>query len=129
MSRTLINFLLDAFLLFLLLTLIWATFVLQFVFPPATASDGWVLWGMDYNGWNRVQFGLFCVMIAGILVHIILHWTWVCAVIAKRFFGVKPKAEDDGTLTLYGVGALVVVFNVIGGLLAAAYFTIQPPVY
>lgn len=129
MSRTLLNFFVDAALLLVLLGLIWASFVLEFVFPPATAADGWVLWGLGYDGWNRVQFALLCILLGGVLLHLILHWTWVCAVIAKRFLGVKPKPEDDGTLTLYGVGALVVVLNLLGGLLAVAYFSVQPPTF
>lgn len=127
MTRTLVNFLLDTFLLLVLLLLVWASFVLQVVFPPATVSAGWTLWGWNYDQWNGFQFGLLCVFMGGILLHLILHWTWVCAVIAKQFLGKKPITKDDGSLTLYGVGMLVVVVNVLGAMLAAAYFAIQSP--
>ncbi len=127
MSRTLINFFLDTFLAIVLMVLIWLTFTLQVAFPPPTAAAGWTLWGLSYNAWSRIQFGAFCVLVGGVLVHIILHWTWVCAVIAKQFFGKKPKTQDDGTLTLYGVGTLVVLFNLLGAALAAAYFAVQSP--
>lgn len=127
MSRTLINFVLDLFLLSVTLAIVWTSFVLRFVFPPATTAAGWTLWGASYDAWSDLQFVLLAIVMLAILVHVMLHWTWVCGVIATRIFRRKAKTRDDGSLTLYGVGALIVVFNILGVALAAAHFSVSPP--
>ena len=92
-SRTAVNFLLDLALLVAFLGLIWSTAVLRFVFPPATAAAGWTLWGFNYDDWSGLQFALVCVLLLGVVLHVMLHWTWICGVIAARLprpAGVKP---------------------------------------
>jgi hypothetical protein len=126
MSRTLINFCLDALLLLITLGLIWTTCVLKFVFPPATRAAGWVLWGMGYDGWSDLQSGLLAVIALAILVHIMLHWNWVCGVIAARLLRRGGKV-DDGVQTLYGVGTLIALVLATTGVLIAAEFMIRAP--
>lgn len=130
MQRTLINFWLDATLLVLFLSVLWAAFVARFVFPPPTTAQGWTLWGWTYDDWSQAQFVLTCLLAAAVLVHVMLHWTWVCGVITSRMLRKKEgkrQAWSDGTRTLYGVGLLVVLLNVLGIAFAAAVLTIQSP--
>lgn len=130
MQRTLINFWLDVVLLVVFLAGLWATFVIRFVFPPATLADGWYLWGWTYNHWSDLQFGLICLFALAVLIHVMLHWTWVCGVITSRLLRKrdgKRRNWDDGTRTLYGVGLLVVILNVLGLAFAAAIMTVQGP--
>ena len=54
------------------------------------------------------------------------HWSWVCNVLAARFGGRKARV-DDGMQTIYGVGLLIVLLNVIGITVAAAVLTIRGP--
>jgi hypothetical protein len=126
MSRTLINFCLDALLLLITFGVVGTTCVLKFVFPRATRAGGWTLWGMDYDAWSDVQVGLLGTITLAILVHIMLHWNWVCGVIATRFLRRGGKVED-GTQTLYGVGTLIVFILATAGLLIAAELMIHPP--
>jgi hypothetical protein len=121
-SRTMVNFWLDATLLIVFLTLVWITFVLRFVFPRGTVADGWTLWGYSYDDWCNLQFGTLALLMVGILVHVMLHWTWVCGVLTNRFArkSEKPVRWEDGTRTLVGVGLIIVIVNVLGMLLAAA---------
>ncbi|MGD9647453.1 MAG: hypothetical protein AB7U73_17195 [Pirellulales bacterium] len=129
MSRTTLNFLLDCLLLLFFLALIWVTFVLRVAFPNATAAAGYRLWGFSYDGWAGLQFALFVVLIAAVLLHIMLHWSWVCGVIANRVSRLRgQKARlDDGSQTIYGVAALIVVVNVLGVALAVACLSVQMP--
>jgi hypothetical protein len=131
MSRTTLNFLLDCLLLLFFLALIWVTFVLRVAFPNATAAGGYLLWGISYDGWARLQFALFLVLLAAVLLHIMLHWSWVCGAIANRVSRLRrQKARlDDGSQTIYGVAALIVVFNVLGVALALAVacLSVQAP--
>ena len=129
MSRTTVNFLLDCVLLLLFLALAWVTFVLRVAFPNATAAGGYRLWGFSYDGWAGLQFSLFLVLLVAVLLHIMLHWSWVCGVIANRLSRMRgQKARvDDGNQTIYGVAALIVVFNVLGAALAVACLSVQAP--
>lgn len=129
MQRTLINFWLDAILLILFLLLVWVSCVLQFVFPPGPNAAGWTLWNFDYVEWSRFHFALVCGMVLTILLHVMLHWSWVCGVIAMRIAaraGGKRKI-DEAAQTLYGVGLLIVLLNVLGITLAVAVLTVRSP--
>jgi hypothetical protein len=59
-----------------------------------------------------------------------LHWSWVCGVVASKLSkrrGAAAKATHDASKTLWGVGLLIVVFNLVGLGLAAAVLTVRPP--
>lgn len=130
MSRTLINFWLDLLLLVLFLTTLWTTFVIRFIFPPGTLAAGWTLWGATYDQWLEFQFGALCLFAMAVLLHIMLHWTWVCGVIAGRFFrqaSGKKRLWDDGQRTLIGVGFLIVLLNILGLGFAAAMLMVRVP--
>ena len=121
-----INLVLDAALLVAFTALAFAAVVVRFVFPPGPAAAGWTLWGLDYDAWGGIQFGLLAILAGGILVHVMLHWSWVCNVIASRLAG-RGARVDDGLQTIYGVGLLIGLLLSVGAGLAAAVLTIQGP--
>lgn len=84
MSRTLLNFWLDTTLLALFLAWFWLGFVVRFVFPPGTLAEGWLLWGLTFDQWFEFEFWAACLFALAVLLHIMLHWTWVCGVITSR---------------------------------------------
>jgi len=127
MSRTIINFLLDTLLLATFCALIWTAVVVRFVFPPAYDAKGWSLWGLSLDQWLTVQFAMVATLALGILIHVMLHWSWVCGVIAARLGRDKKARIDNGAQTLYGVGLLIVILNVLGGATAAAALMICGP--
>lgn len=130
LSRTVINFWLDALLLLLLLVLMWVSFVVRFAFPPGPDADGWYLWERTYSQWCDLQFALMCTFAFAILLHVMLHWTWVCGVVTGRFLARRSGAKtmlDDGTRTIYGVGLLIGLLTIMGIGLAAAKLSIQAP--
>jgi hypothetical protein len=122
-----LNLLLDIALLLLFVALCAAAVIVRFVFPPGPAAKGWTLWGLDYDAWAGTQFALLAALAVGILVHVMLHWSWVCNVAAARLTGDKKTRVDDGLQTIYGVGLLIVLLNVIGITVAAAMLTITGP--
>jgi len=128
-SRTTVNFFLDCALLLVFMALLWNAVILQFVFPSGPSAGGWMLWGWDYARWCQLQFSLLCILTLGVLVHLMLHWPWVCNVAARTLRrGDQSKSKlDDGTRTLIGVGALIVILHVIGLGIAAAWLTVRPP--
>ena len=127
MSRTHINFLLDASLLVAFAVLIWSGVIVRFVFPPGPDAKGWYLWGLGYDQWATVQFAMVAVLALGVLIHVMLHWSWVCGVVTTRLIRDKKAKLDDGTQTLYGVGLLILIFNVLGLAVAAAALSVQGP--
>jgi len=131
-SKTNVNFWLDTFLLVVFLVLCWVSIVLRYVFPSAGNAEGWTLWSLDYLAWSDLQFFTLCVLASGILLHVMLHWTWVCGVVfnwqRKRHGGKSATIQDSGSGTIWGVGLLIVICNVLGVAIAAAVLTVQGPV-
>lgn len=126
-SVSVVNFWIDVSLLVLLLVLGWVSAVLQFVFPAPTAAAGWSLWGLDYDRWHDVQFTVICLFAAGIVFHVMMHWNWVCSVIATQIVKARQR-PDDGMQTIYGVATLIVLLHLIGaGVIAAMFCVHQPP--
>lgn len=130
MTRTMVNFWLDFALLINFVLLIWSSTIVRFVFPPPSAAEGWSLWNWTLDQWVGFQFAVLCVLTMLIVLHIMLHWTWVCGIIAARMLrreGGKKRTVDDGTRTLWGVGLLIILLNVMGIGIAAAVVLIQGP--
>lgn len=103
--------------------------IFRFAFPPPTTSHGWLLWGRTYDDWAAIQFVIFCLFSGGILLHLMLHWSWICGVVAARLSKWREKTVrwDDGTQTLYGVIALIALLHVLGAGVFAALLAIAPP--
>jgi hypothetical protein len=127
MSRSTINFLLDSSLLLAFSVLVWSSVIVRFIFPPGPEANGWFLWGLAYDQWHSIQFAMIAVLALGILIHLMLHWSWVCGFMATKLARDKKAKIDDGTQTLYGVGLLIVIFNLLGLAIAAAALSIQSP--
>ena len=127
MSRTIVNFLLDATLLAAFSILLVTTVIVRFIFPLGPEAHAWRLWGMGFDQWVSVQFALIALLALGILLHVMLHWSWVCGVVATRLARDKKAKLDAGAQTMYGVGLLIVIFNILGLVIAAAALTIQAP--
>lgn len=127
MSRSVFNLLLDTVLLVSFCVLVWSAVVVRFVFPPGPDARGWLLWGLDYDQWATIQFGLISILALGILLHVMLHWSWVCGILAAKLARNKKAKLDDGTQTLYGVSLLIVLLNLLGLAVAAAALSISGP--
>jgi len=127
LSLSAVNFWIDVSLLVLFSTLAWVSATLQIVFPAPTAAQGWTLWGMTYDQWRDVQFISLCLFALVLLIHVMMHWNWVCSVIATQILRTRQR-PDEGMQTIYGVATLVVIFHVIAaGVIAALVCVHQPP--
>jgi hypothetical protein len=126
MNRTLVNFWLNTGLLFAYVALFWSSIVLHVVFPPGPDAAGWTLWGWSYLDWRGFQFANVVLLTLGILLHVMLHWSWVCGVISTKIRRSRTR-PDDGTQTLYGVGLLIVLLVLIGSATAAARLSLRSP--
>lgn len=128
-TRTIVNFGVDALLLVVFTALCGVSLVVRFVFPAPTVADGYSVWGRGYDAWTGLQVGLLGGMALVVLVHVMLHWTWVCNVALlpwPQFSGSKAKV-NEGSMTLYGVALLVVILVAIGVFVAFAGLAIRAP--
>ncbi len=130
MSRTLVNFWLDTAMLVVFVLLVWSATIVRFVFPPAVLAKDYTLWSWNLDQWIGFQYAVLCLFTFLVLVHLMLHWTWVCGVLAARYLrrtDGKKQTPDDGTRTLWGVGLLILLLNVMGVGIALASLMIQGP--
>jgi hypothetical protein len=113
-------------LLLVFLALAWVTSILQFVFPVGPDAAGWSLWGRNYIQWRDTQFTLTALLFIGLLLHVMLHWSWVCGIISTKVLRQSEKI-DEGLQTIYGVAVLIGVLCVLSLGLIVALFTVEKP--
>lgn len=123
-SKTIVNFWLDCSLLIAFLVLAWVSAVLRFLFPVGPAAEEWKLWSRSVEYWRGVQFVTLCVLALGIVLHVMLHWSWVCGVVSKHLLK-RPPSRDDGSQTLVGVGVLLVILHLLAGGILLAWFGLE----
>ena len=125
-SRTILNFWLDVLLAINFVTLCITAVIVQFVFPPGISARGVSLWGMSYGQWCSLQFSLLAILALAVLLHVMLHWTWVCSVLTKRILK-KTTLPDEGIRTIYGVGLFICLLLLGAITIGAAQWMIVLP--
>lgn len=89
-----------------------------------------MLWNMPLSQWMDLQFGMLSAFSFGILLHVMLHWSWVCGVLGSKLVRArdgKKRTMDDGQRTILGVGLMIVLLNIMGLGVAAAVLSVQAP--
>jgi len=122
-----INLVLDLALLVLFAAECFAAVIVRHVFPPGPSAAGWMLWGLDYDAWGGIQFGILALLAGAILLHVMFHWSWVCTMVGCRWSGLHKGRVDQGLQTLYGVILLITLLLAVGIPVAAAVLTVRPP--
>lgn len=92
MKRNTINFWIDALLLAVLAGLAWTGCLIHYVLPPRHGrAEGveMLLWGWDRHDYGQVHFYMSIALVLLLLVHVWLHWGWVCNTISNMFGGSK----------------------------------------
>jgi hypothetical protein len=123
-SPAVINFWLDTLLMLAFVALSITAVIVQFVFPPGVTAKGWLLWGMDFGQWCSIQFAILAVLGFGVVVHVMLHWQWVCGVVVRKLLH-RRELPDDGIRTIYGVGLLIALLLTGATIIGIAMLTIQ----
>lgn len=125
-SRVILNFWLDAALLAMVVVIGWVSAVLHIVFPSPTMADGWILWGMTFDQWRDIQSTALCLCALLALEHVVLHWNWVCCILATRIFRVKSR-PDEGAQALYGVGTFIGLMAIVFSSVVIAMVCVKRP--
>ena len=89
MKRNALNFIVDLISFVNLLGLAFTGLIMKYVLPPGTSGLGRelgggrgreeikYLWSMTRHEWGYIHFYLAVGFVALMVVHIILHWTWI----------------------------------------------------
>jgi hypothetical protein len=128
MRRNTLNFVVDTVTLLTMLLMISTGLLLKFVLPPRRGTGAYqMLWGWDRHDWGDVHFWTAVVLGGLLLLHVALHWKWVCAT-TRQFL---QHGEERVPLTpasirnIYGVAFLALIAAVIGGVLWFASAKVQ----
>jgi len=120
MKRNTWNFVIDALTMAVFVGLAWTGFLIHYVLPPRLGRAKGVemfLWGWDRHDYGQVHFYLAISALALTLVHVWLHWGWVCSTIANLFG--RTKAPYARRL-IYGlIVLLLLTAGTVGSLLWA----------
>lgn len=112
-KKTTVNIIVDVAILVLMLTLACTGLVVRYTLPPGSGGHGGgrglVLWGMDRHEWGGVHFWLAVALLALLVLHVALHWGWVCGVCFRWAGRAAPRRVASGT------AFLLVIAVVIGG--------------
>lgn len=128
-SRAIVNWLLDVTLGASLLVALWTAALLLFVFPAGPDAQGVTLFGADREAWLGFHFGCLIVFAILALIHVMLHWSWLCGVATQylsRRWG-RRVLLDEPTQTIVGVALLLAALHLLGGLLLLAMLLIEYP--
>jgi len=107
MKRVTINFIVDFISFVDLLCLAVTGFIMRYILPPGSGGYGRgfrggrepveeikYLWSMTRHEWGYIHFYLAVGFVTLMLVHIILHWTWIKCYI-KSLFGISQKTTSN----------------------------------
>jgi hypothetical protein len=87
MSRQLLNYIVDIASAAVMLGLIATGLIVKFVLPAGSGS-GSALWTLGRHDWGDLHFWIAVSGFVLILLHVALHWAWVCTV-TRRLFGFR----------------------------------------
>lgn len=122
---TIINFWLDVLLAVLFLVQGWILAVLHVVFPRGAGPD-WKVWSLSPLEWAEALSAVYCVFALAVVLHVMLHWAWICGVVSTRLLG-RKAGRDDGSQTLIGAVLIVVLIHLLMAGILAARMGLQSP--
>ena len=98
MLRSTTNFILALVLFLNLLALAFTGYVMKYILPPGTGGVGRILhggsgrginvkelWSMTRHEWGSIHFYLAVMFVVLMIIHIILHWTWIKCYVKSVF--------------------------------------------
>jgi hypothetical protein len=123
MRRSTLNFVIDAASLLVMVGMVATGLVVRFVLPLGTGGrhsrgPGKALWGMGRHDWGDVHFWLAVATGLVLLVHVALHWAWVCGTVQRLVRPRSPAMSADRTSgSAYGIALLLALLVGVAGFL------------
>ena len=104
MRRAGLNFVVDLVTFVAMAALIATGLLMRWVMPPGTGHR-LSLWGMGHHDYGDVHFYLTLALGALLVLHIALHWTWVCSMTARLLR--RPAQIETRRRHAYGIALIV----------------------
>jgi hypothetical protein len=122
MRKNTLNFIVDLLTLLAILAMIGTGLIMYFTLPPGSGSRGLILWGLGRHDWGDVHFWSSVALGALLVLHVALHWAWVCGTIRRLVHGPSGARGGgrSGLDNLYGVAFLIVLAGFFAGFLLVA---------
>jgi hypothetical protein len=121
MKRNTWNFWIDIVSLVTLVGLAMTGLLLEFVLPPGSrGGQGLSLWGYARHDWGEIHLGFAIAIMALMLVHIWIHWSWVYSTVTALLGRQLVENASMARRAIYGLlflVALTILF--VGGLMWA----------
>ncbi len=112
-----LNFTIDFVACVLMLQMIGTGLVIRYVLPPGSGGRGGgyglTLWGMDRHDWGGVHFWLAVFLLALLVLHIALHWSWVCNFVRRRVARDRPHGRLSQRAAIASGVVFFVLLNVL----------------
>lgn len=113
LRRSTLNFLVDLVALLAIFVMIATGLVIRFVLPPGTGGGhgegGLALWGLGRHDWGDVHFWTSVVLGVLLVLHVALHWSWVCMMVKRTLGGTETDQPRAGGCNACGVVFLLAV--------------------
>jgi hypothetical protein len=102
-----LNFIVDLATLLAIMAMIGTGLIMKWPLPPGSGSRGLALWGLDRHQFGDVHFWASVALGALLILHVALHWSWICGTIRRMVKGPRqPRGARDN---VYGVAFLLVL--------------------
>lgn len=119
MRRDTLNFVVDLLALVAMMGLIASGLVQRYLLPPGSRGGrGLSLWGLDRHGWGDIHFWIAVGLGALLVLHVALHWTWVCVLVARWL---RPAEAPAGIPSATRRNIAGLVFLVVLAALTAGF--------
>jgi hypothetical protein len=118
MERNRLNFLLDLAIFLVAVCLVTTGLVMRYVLPPGTGGRFQLL-GWGRHDWGSIHFWLAVGIGLLVLVHVTLHWSWVCSTLGRMIYpsDVSSTSSSMRARGIYGCVAIILVAVLVFGLI------------
>ena len=123
MSRNAFHWGIDCVLLIGVVGLIHTGLTMTFFLPPGSGHAS--IWGLTRHDWGDIHFWIALSMAIVLLIHLSLHWTWLCLTTARHLFRQTALLLSPGRRLVVWCLLLSPVL-LLGLSLLAAWYNIQP---
>ncbi|MCC5828355.1 MAG: DUF4405 domain-containing protein [Phycisphaeraceae bacterium] len=125
MNRNRLNFVVDLLTFIVALALVSTGLMIYLVLPPGSGRGKLLLLGMDRHAWGELHLVIALVAIALVLLHVALHWPWVCTMVCRAMKRGDRAMPESRSRSLAGIAAVLAVVGLIGGLLWGAAMMVE----
>lgn len=125
MTRNTLNLVVDIVTFLALIAVTLTGLLMKFVLPAGSPREGLALFGWDRHVWADVHFWATVALGAVLILHLALHWRWVCAMVGRLTPGPRRTRMPAWERNLLGVAWLAIIVGVTAGLIGGAKVLVQ----